>query len=215
MKSFAPEADEMINKATDNNFTYPYGFYIEPDKPTDGYIYYLDSCVENFQQAADLFEYVNTCTSRNFVFVSQKETDKYYEYKWDTGGNLYYYERIHKCNYFDQGNIDYYYSSDLEYKIGYFKILDKVSAKNFVEYYITSVNNSINGPEITDILDSSVTESTNKITVTIKTLNFFHAPDWGMCKSVYINEYVFDIYKPDGSTFTKLNKYVKTYKTGN
>lgn len=197
--------NEFLKLAYDQNYKYPTGFYYENDLA--GSVYYVNTLsikpiaereppfIESHTLDKEEAKYWSVLTetygSGNRVFVSEKETEKYFEFLWVDKYEYILLSRVHKTDYFIP-------LAELQDKFRkpnntlgiYNGELTKSNIKELIEYLWDYPVGLHYGNKV---IESVITEKEDRFEHNIQSLEMVFG-DWGVRDHirVYDNKFVFD-----------------------
>lgn len=206
--------EKILELAYCRDYLYPDGFYYE--NIIEGTIYYentvsvkpieereniwIELSTNDKSKAKEWSDFSNEYSSVNRELVSERESEKYYEFKRINVANVndILLSRVHKSDYFIS-LFDRYKDPDV---IGIYNgNLSKVNLKELVEYLWSC--GTIRMP--TKVIVSQIFENDTFFEHFIQSLDIVYG-DWGMHDYIYVYDNVFTINKDNNTISVKIKK---------
>lgn len=211
---------EILEKVYSKDYLYPEDFFYE--KNLEGSTYYentrsirvsqtawIELHTNDKKQAKEWSEISNKLSSEYRELVSERETEKYFEFKRINPefSHDIVLSRVHKSSYFtpvlDWSSVNYYSSEPTKIETGIFRHrpITVTSAKHFIEYYWSSTSLGTGNK----VLEAKAIELPNWFQYNIKSASV-SSGDIGSCDKVDIWEYDFLVHKRTGEVYFVIKK---------
>lgn len=200
--------DDQILHLVYSSYKYPQGFYHEDI--ANGSIYYentisilpvsqrgtqwIELCTDDRNQARAWSDSSNANGSAWRVVVSERETEKYFEFKRSDSSAWSLLSRVHKCSYLDRSMFDRFHPGSI---LGIFKkrpIL--VSDVKILIEYLWFVDNYESGGS--KVLTSMVQDIVSAYQILITEVQVTYG-DFGLYDNITIYELIYSVSKIDGA----------------
>jgi hypothetical protein len=203
---------EIFEKAYSKTYMFPYNFNYEEN--LDGSLYYentvsirtsqntwIELYTNDKQQAKEWSEISSTTSAYYRDLVSERETEKYFEFKrvYSVNQSDIILSRVHKSSYFVP-SFDKFKPTKT---IGTLKVnpINKETTKDFIEYMWTSYLIGYTDK----VLEYSLIEYSDNVRYNLKSVNIIYG-DWGMCDVIEVKDFDFFIDKQSGEVTFDSNK---------
>jgi hypothetical protein len=209
------DENQILELAYNSNYLYPTGFY--QDTILNGSTYYentvsvkpvnerkniwIELSTNDRGEAISWSDSSNNYSSEHSVIISERETEKYFEFKRQslTSSNYILFSRIHKSSYFIP-QLDRFKKPDT---IGVFngQMVEK-KVKDFIEYLWGCGSLGISNSKV---IESQITEYNNYFGQYIKSIVIVYG-DTGLTDSIYVNNNYFKLDKNNRILTLKSNQ---------
>jgi hypothetical protein len=200
--------DDQILQLVYSSYKYPQGFYQED--VTNCSIYYENSvsvlpiqqrgtqwielCTDDHNQARAWSDSSNANGSAWRVIVSERETEKYFEFKRSDSSAWSLLSRVHKCSYLDRSMFDRFNPGSI---LGIFKKRPILSSdvKILIEYLWFVDNYESCGAKVLTSMAEDI-ESAYQILITETRVSY---GDFGLHDNITVYESIYSVSKLDGT----------------